>query len=162
MKPTPQHLDININRLVAKVKEERRAVGFPSRCGKISYSKDVHTLARKIILESKISIAQLSEMTDLTPSSLRIWSRSSKEFRELQIVPHHKAEELHMKKNNIKESSHKREIDHQEKVLMESENQRREKSIFHLFLPWGIKIGFEAFRSNAIRPIYMSIGEKND
>ena len=55
-----------------------------------------------------------------------------------------------------------REIDHQEKVLMESENQRREKSIFHLFLPWGIKIGFEACRSNAIRPIYMSIGEKND
>lgn len=162
MKPAPQHLDININRLVAKVKEERRAVGFPHRCGKISYSEDVHALARKIISESKISIVQLSEMTDLTPASLRTWIRPSHKFRELQIVPHAKTEDLHVNKNNIPEFLDVREEDRLEKASMGSENQRNEKSVFHLFLPWGIKIGFETCRSKAIRPIYMSIGDKND
>ena len=76
-----------MEQLANAVKRERRAIGYPDRCGKITYSTELHALAVKALALSHISLSDLAKRSDLSPLTLQKWCNQSSGFRELQMLP---------------------------------------------------------------------------
>ncbi len=70
----------NIDRLVARVQQERRNARFPKHCGRMNYTKETRELAAKILKESKCPVAELATITELSPNTLKLWMASTEDF----------------------------------------------------------------------------------
>jgi len=77
-----------LERLAKEANRERRAIGYPERQGKITYSNTVRQLAREA-LGLGFSPGVIASTATVTPQTVQKWFKETSEapFRELRIVP---------------------------------------------------------------------------
>ena len=75
-----------IENLSLAVKRERKAIGYPDRCGKITYSAEVRALAVQAAALSQVSLGDLAKISNLSPITLQNWCSKSSGFRELCVL----------------------------------------------------------------------------
>jgi hypothetical protein len=82
-----------LERLAREANHERQAIGYPDRCGKISYSQAVRHLAAEAFLHG-FSANVIASTAGVQVQTAQKWSKVEQDapFRELRIVPSHEPE----------------------------------------------------------------------
>jgi hypothetical protein len=123
-----------LEQLIEIVRLEQQAKGYPKRCKKMRYSRQVRALALEASRLTHMSSVELAVITKLSKKTISNWRhRIKSEFCELAVRPD--AEEIILEKS---EKSN-------------SETTRLEACAFEFFLPWGLRLVFE--RKNSCQSI---------